>query len=81
MISISLAWSGSKVAQDIVKKLMINNPVRDLRSRLLASSSGAGEKDGKLFAAFTDFLGRCLELSPERRITPAEAFKHPFLKA
>ena len=27
-----------------------------------------------------DFLERCLELDPEKRITPDEAMNHPWLK-
>lgn len=29
---------------------------------------------------FMDFLERCLELDPDRRITPDEAMHHPWLK-
>ena len=62
--------------KDTVKHLNINHPIRDLRSRLGVASSPS---EAKLLQSFADFLSGCLEINPERRITPAEAFKHPFL--
>jgi serine/threonine protein kinase len=31
--------------------------------------------------AFVDFIDKCLEWKPEKRITPEQAFKHPWIKA
>jgi len=30
---------------------------------------------------FVDFLDKCLEWKPEKRMTPDEAFKHPWIRA
>ena len=68
--------------KEVVKILNFNKPTRDLRTRLM----GAGEKDGKMtesegreLTLFVDFLEKCLTLAPEKRITPSEALRHPFL--
>jgi serine/threonine-protein kinase PRP4 len=37
------------------------------------------DMDAKDLTLFIDFLDRCLSLNPEKRITPADALKHPFL--
>lgn len=37
------------------------------------------EADVKELNLFADLLERCLALNPERRLTPAEALKHPFI--
>lgn len=53
-------------------------PTRDLRTRLMAASSGMDEVEAKHLNQFHDLLDRCLALNPDKRITPAEALKHPF---
>ena len=30
---------------------------------------------------FVDFIDRCLEWKPEKRMTPEDAFRHPWIKA
>lgn len=30
---------------------------------------------------FVDFLDKCLEWKPDKRMTPDEAFKHPWIRA
>ena len=30
---------------------------------------------------FVDFIDNCLEWKPEKRMTPEDAFKHPWIKA
>ena len=37
------------------------------------------QEDPKQLALFTDFLEGCLNLNPKNRLTPEEAFRHPFL--
>lgn len=53
-------------------------PTRDLRTRLMAASSGMDEVEAKQLNLFHDLLDRCLALNPDKRVTPAEALKHPF---
>lgn len=68
--------------KDITRLINFTKPTRDLKSRLLAAGSGrkgmldAEVKEVNLFA---DLLDRCLALNPEKRITPLEALKHPFI--
>lgn len=60
--------------------MTIVKPVRDIKNRIMAASSGGvTEDEGRLLLAFIDFLDKCLTLSPERRMTPKEALAHPFI--
>lgn len=60
--------------------MTIVKPVRDIKSRIMAASSGGvTEDEGRLLLAFIDFLDKCLTLNPERRMTPKEALAHPFI--
>ncbi|KOS44319.1 hypothetical protein ACN38_g4738 [Penicillium nordicum] len=55
-------------------------PTRDLKSRLMAQGiRGMPDAEVKELTMFLDLLDRCLSLNPEKRITPTEALKHPFL--
>lgn len=54
-------------------------PTRDLRTRLLAASSGMDDAETRELNHFIDLLERCLALNPDKRITPAEALRHPFI--
>ncbi|KAK1771432.1 kinase-like protein [Phialemonium atrogriseum] len=61
-----------------VRTLSMIKPTRDLRTRLLAASSGMNDTETREFNQFIDLLERCLTLNPDKRITPSEALKHPF---
>lgn len=63
----------------MVRIISFSKPARDLRTRLLANIKGVDESDIKELNAFVDLLDRCLSLNPEKRCTPAEALRHPFL--
>ncbi|RKF62492.1 Dual specificity tyrosine-phosphorylation-regulated kinase 3 [Erysiphe neolycopersici] len=65
--------------KDVIKTLFFTKPTRDLRTRLSSASKGLSEAETKEIALFTDFLDRCLALNPEKRISPTEALKHPFI--
>ena len=71
--------------RDVTKLINFVKPPRDLKSRLLASNNSQGKKgllpeaEMRELNLFADLLDRCLALNPERRITPAEALKHPFI--
>lgn len=53
-------------------------PTRDLRTRLMAASSGMTDAEAKDLNHFIDLLEHCLALNPEKRIKPADALRHPF---
>lgn len=59
--------------------LTLAKPTRDLRTRLLSASKGLSDDESKEVNLFVDLLDRCLALNPEKRITPNEALKHPFI--
>jgi serine/threonine-protein kinase PRP4 len=52
---------------------------RDLRTRLISASKGMTDVETKELNLFADLLDRCLALNPEKRMTPQEALKHPFI--
>ncbi|MCJ1302705.1 U4/U6 small nuclear ribonucleoprotein prp4 [Hypocenomyce scalaris] len=67
--------------KDVVRILNFTKPTRDLRTRLLTNAKGMSEwtTEMKELNMFVDLLDRCLNLNPEKRCTPAEALKHPFI--
>lgn len=68
-------------AQDVVRILNFtkSTPARDLKSRLMANAKGMSDAEIKELQSFVDLLERCLNLNPEKRCTPAEALRHPFI--
>ena len=54
-------------------------PVRDLRSRLMSKDKRMSEQERKELDLLVDLLDKCLDLRPEKRITPNDALKHPFI--
>ncbi|KAJ6630358.1 kinase-like domain-containing protein [Mycena sp. CBHHK59/15] len=67
---------------DMIRKVHISKPARDLRARLTPSGATArlGDEETKVLMHFVDLLDRCLALDPARRITPREALAHPFIR-
>lgn len=71
------------VIQDVVKKVHLAKPTRDIRARLMPSGAAAQtmkDDERKMVSAFVDLLEKCLALDPARRITPKEALGHPFIR-
>lgn len=62
---------------DVVRTLNFQKPTRELKSRLMAA--GGRDEDTKELMLFVDLLERCLAVNPEKRCTPLEALKHPFI--
>lgn len=69
--------------QDIIRRVaeLTTSPTLDLRSRLLPPNAlkQMSDEELRLTQHFIDLLSRTLELDPAKRITPADALKHPFL--
>lgn len=64
----------------VTKILDFKKPTRDLKTRLMGKDTrGLGDAEAKELALFVDLLDRCLNINPERRCTPMEALKHPFI--
>ncbi|TQV93758.1 serine/threonine-protein kinase prp4 [Cordyceps javanica] len=61
-----------------VRTLPVVKPTRDLRTRLMAASTGMSDAETKDLNHFVDLLEQCLALNPDKRIKPSEALKHPF---
>lgn len=64
--------------QTSVRTLPVVKTTRDLRTRLMAASTGMNEAEMKDLHHFVDLLEQCLALNPEKRIKPTDALKHPF---
>ena len=65
--------------QDVVRIMSFSKPTRDLRTRLMANVKDMNDGEIKELNAFVDLLDRCLSLNSEKRCTPAEALRHPFI--
>lgn len=65
--------------KEIIKRISIIKPTRDLKSRLLSNTSKMNEEEIYLVTQFVDLLDKCFVLNPEKRITAREALNHPFL--
>lgn len=59
--------------------LPISKPTREIRTRLVSVSKGLTDVETKELNLFIDLIDRCLTLNPEKRCTPSEALKHPFI--
>ena len=74
-----------KVTGRVVTKLVEikTKPIKDLRSRLLGTKGMNGkrldEEERREVDSFLDLLDKCLDLRPDKRISPNEALKHPFI--
>ena len=55
-------------------------PEKDLRKRLgIGSKKEMSEGEKKDLELFADLLDKCLNLNPDKRCTPLEALRHPFI--
>lgn len=64
----------------VTRVLDFKKPTRDLKTRLMGKGTkGMSDAEAKDLALFVDLLDRCLNLNPEKRCTPMEALKHPFI--
>ncbi|KAL4906075.1 hypothetical protein BDW74DRAFT_138095 [Aspergillus multicolor] len=70
-----------KITGRLATRVMdFKKPTRDLKTRLMGKGTrGMSDSEAKELALFVDLLERCLSLNPEKRCTPAEALKHPFI--
>ena len=67
------------ILQDVVKILNFTKPTRELRGRLLATGATLPDSELRELNLFVDLLDKCLNMNPEKRCTPTEALKHPFI--
>lgn len=56
-------------------------PGKDLKTRLSANAKTLAPADLKQLALFTDLLDKCLQVDPEKRISPNDALRHGFIAA
>ncbi|EEH39675.2 serine/threonine-protein kinase prp4 [Paracoccidioides lutzii Pb01] len=70
-----------KVTGRMVTRIVdFKKPTRDLKTRLMGKGSkGLSDLEIKELTLFIDLLDRCLNFNPEKRCTPSEALKHPFI--
>ncbi|KAL9635889.1 MAG: hypothetical protein Q9164_003181 [Protoblastenia rupestris] len=65
--------------KDTVRVMNFTKPTRDLKTRLMVNVRGMDDAEVKELNLFVDLLDRCLNLNPEKRCTPTEALRHPFI--
>lgn len=69
-----------KVTRRIVTRVLdFKKPTRDLKTRLMGHDTRLSDGEAKELNLFVDLLERCLSLNPEKRCTPTEALRHPFI--
>ena len=59
-----------------VRRLVANPSVKKDFAALLAGSEG----DRRKLVQLADLLERCMHLDPDKRLSPKEALRHPFIK-
>jgi serine/threonine-protein kinase PRP4 len=65
----------------IEKKIQYTHPTRDLLHKLSGGRSGLSEHERTKLRQLADLVGKCLTLVPQKRISVAEALRHPFLSS
>ncbi|RKP20041.1 kinase-like protein [Rozella allomycis CSF55] len=65
--------------QEVTKRIKFYKPVCDIKGNLSQLDVFHDEKNRLLLFQFIDFLEKCLNLNPEKRISPEEALIHPFI--
>ncbi|KAJ3117236.1 U4/U6 small nuclear ribonucleoprotein prp4 [Phlyctochytrium bullatum] len=66
--------------KEVVRKVVFNKPTRDIKSRLMPEGTPRlNDEESRMLNNFVDLLEKCLQLSPDKRITAMEALKHPFV--
>ncbi|KAG9008605.1 U4/U6 small nuclear ribonucleoprotein prp4 [Tulasnella sp. JGI-2019a] len=71
----------SLTGKELTRDVFIQKPSRDLRARLIPSSTAKSNDDEtKLLLSFVDLLDKCLALDPTKRLTPRDALSHPFIR-
>ncbi|KAJ2800473.1 U4/U6 small nuclear ribonucleoprotein prp4 [Coemansia helicoidea] len=60
------------------RRMVFARPALDIRARVLQATPDAAPEDTQQALRFASLLERCLELSPEKRIAPIDALRHPF---
>jgi serine/threonine-protein kinase PRP4 len=63
----------------ITSYIVVTTPKKDLGKVLMSSLSASGKK--KLVLQLKDLLMKCLALDPDKRVTPSQALKHPFISS
>lgn len=66
----------------VTRVLDFKKPTRDLKQRLTGKGTkgmSGGETEQKEVNLFMDLLDKCLNVNPEKRCTPSDALKHPFI--
>ena len=66
--------------QDVIRKVAVTKPRKDLRARIMSSPSKLSDDEAKSLLSFVDLLDKCLALDPSKRLTPKEALNHPFIR-
>ncbi|KAJ2622344.1 U4/U6 small nuclear ribonucleoprotein prp4 [Coemansia sp. RSA 1358] len=65
--------------EEVEQRMAFTKPTNEIKARILqATPAGSSPEEIQLSLQFANLLSRCLELSPEKRITPIDALRHAF---
>jgi len=67
--------------REVIRTIKFENrpvPGHDLKSLLMPNKQSLPESEAKRAVMLADLLEKCLMLDPSKRMTPAQALKHPF---
>ncbi|KAG8861248.1 U4/U6 small nuclear ribonucleoprotein prp4 [Tulasnella sp. 330] len=71
----------SLTGKELIRDVFMQKPSRDLRTRLVPSSTAKSNDDEtRLLLSFVDLLDKCLALDPTKRLTPRDALGHSFIR-
>ncbi|KAK3068042.1 hypothetical protein LTS18_000832, partial [Coniosporium uncinatum] len=68
-----------KFGRETVRNYNYVRSERDLKTRLSSYAKGLSYAEKQELNLFIDLLDKCLALNPEKRLTPNDALKHPFI--
>ena len=63
--------------EPIIKLITYTQPKESLEAILMKAASASENKD--TVRSFADFLEKCFMLDPDKRLTPQDALRNPFL--
>lgn len=66
--------------REIVRKIRIDKPTRDIVKELHSSYQATDPKEKKMISLLGDLIERCIEIDPARRLTPHQALRHDLFK-
>ncbi|KAF2199061.1 kinase-like protein [Delitschia confertaspora ATCC 74209] len=65
--------------KETTRWMIFKKPTKDLKTRVQEGAKNTQNINQTELVLFADLLDKCLNINPEKRITPEEALRHPFV--